>query len=199
MPPPQEKIKAAVKIKAAAEKIKAAVEKIKAPLPSPDKIKAAQKIKAELPRKIKAFLETMSDVLALDDATKIKINNRVDELNSVQFMRDGLFQLIENCECYVALPEDYDELIVNYQEIRDELENLERENTDLRSIAARLKMENNEFRENQSEVHVQQNTLIQQNKELLQRLTTFDPRCRWEGPLQKHNGGLKVKSDVDGD
>ena len=44
-----EKIKAAVKIKAAAEKIKAAAEKIKAPMPNPDKIKAAEKIKAELP------------------------------------------------------------------------------------------------------------------------------------------------------
>ena len=168
-----DKIKAAVKIKAAAEKIKAAAEKIKAPMPNPDKIKAAEKIKAELPPKIKAFLGTISDALGLDDTTKEKIKDRVNDSNSVRIMEDGLFLLIEKCGCYVALPEDYDELNINYDEIRTELEKLEKENSDLRSIAARLKMDYDEcIARQQNETLIKQTeVLVGQNKVLLDILT----------------------------
>ena len=193
MPP---KIKAAVKIKAAAEKIKAAAEKIKAPVPNPDKIKAAEKIKAELPTKIKALLGIITDALEIDDATKNRMRDRVTEANSLRIMDDVIFSLIEKCGCYVALPEDYEDLNSSYDDIRTEVENLERENNDLRSIAARLKMANDALIEGQQDetLRKQNDLLIDQNKELLatlrngqlfQRLRTF--KILAEQVLKKYN------------
>ena len=193
---PMDKIKAAVKIKAAAEKIKAAADKIKAPLPPPEKIKAAEKIKADLAIKIKAFLGTVIGS-SLDTVTLEKIKDRVNPENSKQFIDESLFPLLEKWEYYLALPEDCDELRGNYDEIRTELERLEQENTDLRSIAARLKMDNdelmaqqqNETLRKQSDVLIgQNNELIEilKNGELLDKLKTFNSRA--QELLKKQNG-----------
>ncbi|HET6766059.1 MAG TPA: hypothetical protein VFH08_01625 [Chitinophagaceae bacterium] len=189
-----EKIKAAVKIKAAAEKIKAAAEKIKAPLPPPEKIKAAEKIKADLADKIKAFLGTITGNL-LDSATQEKIKNQVTPDSCKRFIDESLFPLLEKCECYLALPEDYQELNENYGEIRREMERLEGENTDLRRIAAQLKMENDKLNEQpndelvikQSTMLIQQNKdLLDKNKEVLDGLKTFEKKAT--ELLKKLNG-----------
>lgn len=137
------------KIKAAASKIKASVDKIKATLP--DKIKAdlTDKIKAAFPDKIKADLEDLINDLGSgpDDVKADKIKAAIekikaeldDKIKAADLLIPEMFTLLIS----ELVPDaDYTEMMNCHEEIIAQGEDLEKENKNLREIAAELKLEN---------------------------------------------------------